>query len=108
MKTFVTRRVVIRLLWVLGFGAAGFVVYAWLSEIAPLVTRHQPGRRSRADGRWRRLSARSIRLTSHRISPPESGAGHAPPSSARCAKAWIAKVRTSTLRSHMTITHFSL
>jgi mono/diheme cytochrome c family protein len=35
MKTFVTRRVVIRLLWVLGFGVAGFVVYAWRSTLPP-------------------------------------------------------------------------
>ncbi|MFL6605357.1 MAG: cytochrome c [Steroidobacteraceae bacterium] len=35
MKTFLTRRVVIRLLWVLGFGAAGFVVYGWRSALPP-------------------------------------------------------------------------
>jgi len=35
MKTFVTRRVVIRLLWVLGFGVAGLVVYAWRSALPP-------------------------------------------------------------------------
>jgi mono/diheme cytochrome c family protein len=35
MKTFVTRRVVIRLLWVVGFGVAGFVVYTWRSAIPP-------------------------------------------------------------------------
>jgi mono/diheme cytochrome c family protein len=35
MKTFVTRRVVIRLLWVVGFGVAGFVVYTWQSAIPP-------------------------------------------------------------------------
>src|SRR3982074_3357197 len=35
MKTFVTRRVVTRLLWVLGFGVAGFLVYAWRSAIPP-------------------------------------------------------------------------
>jgi mono/diheme cytochrome c family protein len=35
MKTFVTRRVVIRLLWILGFGVAGFVVYAWRSALPP-------------------------------------------------------------------------
>jgi mono/diheme cytochrome c family protein len=36
MKTFVTRRVVIRLLWVLGFAVAGFAVYAWRSAIPPV------------------------------------------------------------------------
>jgi mono/diheme cytochrome c family protein len=35
MKTFVTRRVVIRLLWILGLGVVGFVVYAWRSAIPP-------------------------------------------------------------------------
>jgi mono/diheme cytochrome c family protein len=35
MKTFVTRRVVIRLLWVVGFGVAGFVVYAWRPTLPP-------------------------------------------------------------------------
>jgi mono/diheme cytochrome c family protein len=35
METFVTRRVVIRLLWVLGVAVAGFVVYAWRSAIPP-------------------------------------------------------------------------
>src|SRR5882724_1017770 len=35
MKRFVTRRVVTRLLWVVGFGVAGFVVYAWRSTIPP-------------------------------------------------------------------------
>jgi len=35
MKTFVTRRVGMRLLWVLGFGVAVFVVYAWRSALPP-------------------------------------------------------------------------
>jgi mono/diheme cytochrome c family protein len=35
MKTFLTRRVVNRLLWVLGFGVAGFVVYGWRSALPP-------------------------------------------------------------------------
>src|SRR3979411_3336489 len=35
MKTFVTRRVVTRLLGVVGFGVAGFVVYTWRSAIPP-------------------------------------------------------------------------
>jgi mono/diheme cytochrome c family protein len=36
MKTFVTRRFVIRLLWILGILVAGFVAYAWWSPIAPI------------------------------------------------------------------------
>jgi len=35
MKTVVTRRVVTRLLWVLGFAVAGFLLYAWRSAIPP-------------------------------------------------------------------------
>lgn len=36
MKTFVTRRFVIRLLWILGIAVVGFVVYAWRSSIPPV------------------------------------------------------------------------
>jgi mono/diheme cytochrome c family protein len=36
MKTFVTRRLVSRLLWVLGVLAVGFVVYAWRSSVPPI------------------------------------------------------------------------
>ena len=36
MKTFVTRRFVIRLLWILGIAVVGFVAYAWRSPIAPI------------------------------------------------------------------------
>jgi mono/diheme cytochrome c family protein len=36
MKTFLTRRVVIRLLWVLGFAIVGFCIYAWRPAIAPV------------------------------------------------------------------------
>jgi mono/diheme cytochrome c family protein len=36
MKTFVTRRLVVRLLWVLGALLLGFVAYAWRSPIPPV------------------------------------------------------------------------
>ena len=36
MKTFVTRRFVIRLLWILGVAVVGFVAYAWRSSIPPI------------------------------------------------------------------------
>src|SRR5882757_779111 len=36
MKTFVTRRFVIRLLWILGIAVMGFVAYAWRSSIPPV------------------------------------------------------------------------
>jgi mono/diheme cytochrome c family protein len=36
MKTFVTRRLVVRLLWVLGALLLGFVAYAWRSPIPPI------------------------------------------------------------------------
>ena len=36
MKTFVTRRFVIRLLWILGIAVVGFVAYAWRSSIPPI------------------------------------------------------------------------
>ncbi len=36
MKTFVTRRFVIRLLWILGIAVVGFVAYAWRSSIPPV------------------------------------------------------------------------
>jgi mono/diheme cytochrome c family protein len=36
MKTFLTRRVIIRLLWILGIGLAGLAIYAWRPAIAPI------------------------------------------------------------------------
>jgi mono/diheme cytochrome c family protein len=36
MKTFVTRRLAIRALWILGVLVLGFVVYAWRAAIAPI------------------------------------------------------------------------
>ncbi len=36
MKTFVTRRFVIRLLWILGIAVVGFLAYAWRSSIPPV------------------------------------------------------------------------
>lgn len=36
MKTFVTRRLIVRLLWVLAALLLGFMVYAWRSPIAPV------------------------------------------------------------------------
>jgi mono/diheme cytochrome c family protein len=36
MKSFVTRRFVIRLLWILGIAVVGFVAYAWRSSIPPV------------------------------------------------------------------------
>jgi mono/diheme cytochrome c family protein len=36
MKPFVTRRFVIRLLWILGIAVVGFVAYAWRSSIPPI------------------------------------------------------------------------
>lgn len=36
MKTFVTRRVVTRIVWILGLGVLGFVLYAWRSTVAPV------------------------------------------------------------------------
>ncbi len=78
MKSFVTKRSVIRLLWVLGGLVVGFVAYAWRSPIPPIETPTAESFDSSSVRRGAQLAALGDCATCHTAPGGETFAGGRP------------------------------
>ena len=78
MKTFVTRRLVVRLLWILGIAVVAFVAYAWQSSIPPVDPPAAESFDARSIQRGAELAALGDCATCHTAPGGETFAGGRP------------------------------